>query len=802
MPPFGFPVGLPWSVDILKGQDASMVKAAYHELAQRCSEEIRLAVESGDLDDTVHYLRAGFAYLVSDCPVQPPLPIVVDNLDQLPKRIIDQTVMRLCDIFTDLPRIRLIVPLRPSSLVRRPGFIGLVDMVQHYAPDNAAIVLGRILDGVLLRSAASLSDEPFQICWSEDELTPASPSGMKCFSKSPDSQEVDFLIVASYLLACMLREATEEPGAHDQTFERVFELHPKLRRINASGQVFKELARIICSLTGNSVRATLLAVSRYFQWVFSKNRGMINELLNGLETRQDNPNVGPFGSLAASLLLNTKNMLDSDRIVNVFAPQGDTANYLKPSLTMLRILQHLAHTNTLSFDELSLRLARFGIPRSVCQVSLRSMKHSERRLVWISREENDGEWKGSVDITIAECGLHYQNHLVFQFDYLWPCGQDLYESRNLPILPEKVANACKLLGEMMDVDLLQLAYCRGGFSSHDEFIGANQNTMFCILPLVVASFASICETARRVLELARRNSGENSYAKDIGQPVDTLLWNFETYLGRLLFIAGDPVRAFLDESSQRELMGKARVAVLGLRSSLRTHESEEVISVDAVERALGYGWRETAEERGGFGEGLWMETEDAVSVAARLLSGFLVIGNLKAAEKSAYYTEYIGFLIGKYNERILSAIRPILSAWPSAEELLRGLERCEEDLKTLTGQIERSGAGPATSFAANIDRCQSNLRQIQDELGKARYSHGERAPDVQTVDVRKLAFNRLVRTCEDISRLVLHDEDADTRKRADLFAVRFKVPSSYESKQVAHGFDPNAVRESGSRGYR
>lgn len=338
--------------------------------------------------------------------------IIVDNLDQQPTEHIEAIVNHLHDLAARLPGLRILVPLRPSSITPQ-GFTYNPEYMYHYGPNCYDLVFRRLSRYVLGRSKAELR----------------APIGApRTFVKTPAPEEEFCFLVATYLYALIALRGLR-PAA-DPDADVVPEVHPDLEflhRVSFSGAALQHLSDTLGAIVGTCGRYAIAQLTRYFHHIYMHPFFLTQALAAGLSMGVDAKLHAPYGLVVTALLGDYDGQPGVTALANLYAPTELGANPGRPSLAKLRILAFLAKRYRVYVHDIARELALFGIPYAITIEALNYLHEKNRLLLWFSRN-SDLTRDGKDDeqyVIISEHGQAYLKNLAGDFEYMWFCSQQL-----------------------------------------------------------------------------------------------------------------------------------------------------------------------------------------------------------------------------------------------------------------------------------------------------------------------------------------------------------------------------------------
>ena len=354
-------------------------------------------------------------YWLTRCdPQNPRNLVVIDNLDQQPTDHIEQIVNQLLDLDPHRRGLRLLVPLRPSSIVPH-GFTANIGYMYHYGPNCFDMIYRRLSKNVLLRDRAALTKL----------LRPR-----RATATAPTREELTLFYVATYLYAliCINGQREALAGA-DDVRPNVHSSEANLHNIRLGGAGIQQLADTLEAIVGTCGRYATDQLRRYYDHVYRHAAFLRQIETSGLE-RGAAPRLSlPYGQVVSAILGPPEAELGTNvtGLANLYSAIEPRANPDLPSLAKLRILIALAGRQRRRVRNVLAVLAQYGIPAEVTVEALNYLHAKKRLLLWFSRNADLSLQEVDLEqyVVISEHGIAYLKDLVGDFEYVWFCAQQL-----------------------------------------------------------------------------------------------------------------------------------------------------------------------------------------------------------------------------------------------------------------------------------------------------------------------------------------------------------------------------------------
>jgi hypothetical protein len=387
--------------------EVKTVVREYAKAAIELDKAIQDAIANVPLGKRFTALVLGF-WLRSCNPKSPNNLVVVDNLDQQPTDNIEQIVNHLHDLDIRNRGVRLLLPLRPSSIVPH-GFTKNTNYMYHYGPNCFDVIYRRLQKNLLTLSRAQLVSA--------------------VFATKPSPEEITAVLVATYIYALVCinglsakgrsLDADVRPSVHDD--------HEFLHRIQFAGPAIQQLSDTLEAVVGTCGRYATDQLRRYFDHIYSHPTFLRQVEIAGLAVGTAPRLAVPYGQIVTAVL----GAHDADSgvtgLANLYSPTEFRANPDLPSLAKLRILMFLAGRGRVRVGAVVAALAQNGIPFEIAIDALNYLHLKNRLLLWFSRNADISRTNPDVNqfVVISEHGQAYVRNLVGDFEYVWFCAQQI-----------------------------------------------------------------------------------------------------------------------------------------------------------------------------------------------------------------------------------------------------------------------------------------------------------------------------------------------------------------------------------------
>lgn len=379
------------------------------------------------------------SYCTRNCPDPSRTIFCVDNLDSLGSDVIDKLINSMSSVFRNFQKIKLLLPVRPSSLKGTPTFVDLVDCVYHYGPDPFVLAYKRIFDYITSKSQDYLRAEIG-------------------FNNDLKKHELEYFVATTILYQQILEAGIEQfnsPGSYNikELKKAMHKDHAKLNYLIIDKRIAKGVAGTLHALTGSNARAAIRIINRFYASLHNDWQTLWQSM-EAIKRFNKNIYVGDFKYLVGGLLFDKHGRLAVRGTENLFASDLKGADGSSPSLTRIYILKLLKIKGRMAIGQIVSELGQRGITRKATLFALQSLYDEECFLIWFSVNKALESMTNSTEAAISERGAHYLENLNYRFDYLWACkasisniqfktGEDSFPSR-LELVAELITELAKL----------------------------------------------------------------------------------------------------------------------------------------------------------------------------------------------------------------------------------------------------------------------------------------------------------------------------------------------------------------------
>jgi hypothetical protein len=420
----------------------------YMSAANALDAPIQDAIANIGMSKRFTALIIGF-WLRSCNPQSPNNLIFVDNLDQQPTDHIEQITNHLHDLDVRHRGLRILLPLRPSSIVPH-GFTKNTNYMYHYGPNCFDIIYRRLYKYVLSKSRAELVAEI---------------GHGKPFTAAPSSEEVVCFLVVVYIYAliCINGMRNADVGDDDDVRPNVHADHEFLHRIHFPGAAVQQLADTLEAVVGTCGRYAVDQLRRYFDHVYSHHAFLRQIEAAGL-AKGASPRLGvPFGQVISAVLGAHDADAGATGLANLYSATQVRTNLRFPSLAKLRVLAFLAVRSRVRVRDVIAALAQYGIPWEIAIDALNYLHIKNRLLLWFSRNTDLTKDSPDIDqyVVISEHGQSYLKDLVGDFEYVWFCAQQILAtatSDNIRNFRTRLSDYGQLLADFSRTEWKQMTF--------------------------------------------------------------------------------------------------------------------------------------------------------------------------------------------------------------------------------------------------------------------------------------------------------------------------------------------------------
>ena len=375
--------------------------------------------------------------------------IIVDNIDQQPTEHIEQIVDHLHDLCAKLPGLRILLPLRPSSIAPQ-GFTYTPEYMYHYGPNCFDLVFRRLQKRVLSQS--------------RDALKRTGKGNI--FVRHPTPEEELCFLVAVYLYTSIaLRGLHASADTETVVVPEVHQDLEFLHRVTFSGATLKRLSDTLGAIVGKCGRYAIAQLKRYFHHIYAHPFFLKQVLASTLMMGQSAKLQAPYALIVTALLGDYEGQAGMSALANLYAPTEHGPNPGRPSLAKLRTLAFLSRRFRVRIADVIRELAAYGIPREVAVGALNYLHDKSRLLLWFSRNSDlrGGKADDEQYVVISEHGQAYLRHLVGDFEYMWFCSQQIAARAtgdDYTTFRIRLADYSRLVSEFASTEWMQITFRR------------------------------------------------------------------------------------------------------------------------------------------------------------------------------------------------------------------------------------------------------------------------------------------------------------------------------------------------------
>jgi len=683
--------------------------------------------------DNIDFTTALLRFYLSLCPPNNPQNImVIDNLDHLPTRHIEEIARVVYQISNQISYFQTLLPLRPSS-VFPAGFIKSMEAWYHYGPDCFEMVLHRLERYILQRPRSELREET----QGRDKYFP--------FSSRPSKEEVDFLLVASYLYASVLSMSSQERPTGVVNFDASHSA--LLSNITVSHRAGMEISRTMGALVGTCARYANEQIKRYLNNIYHFPDIVFAALRRSGSGASATTVSVPYKVIIDSIIFDSVGNALTERIVNVYLPTSRSANETMPSTCKIRVLQFLKHWKRVTVTEILRHLALYGVPSEIALASLNSLHKKERLLIWFSENHDlrSEELDGSQYVVISEHGLSYLEHVVGDFEYVWACSaqildQDLRSSR-FNVRLEAYVRLLKGFGE---AEWKQIAFRRAfaGYSSEALYLPVDGALL--TLSILYQSLARAVGSAQPVLLFGSKSNRPERV--DVATELENLLEHVCSLIlewqGKYQLAYGG--RGYLSRYS--ESIDRAREALTALLETCKLGSACRAGVDDVLES-----WRQ--EDEGGYvvrltEAGALATDEDIITRLSKYLRAFLPFPKewLEKADKNVAFDVHVK----RFQQSEVWLGHVLEHRLPSYREVEDGLRQLGRNIVPLITLASEIGAATGTDFYERLLRERDWIEASIERLGQSELTDSHPCTSLEMSE-RKAKFNSIMNIFQDLA---------------------------------------------------
>jgi len=367
-----------------------------------------LLAYTSDPEQALEFTSVVIGFYLSRCSfVHPNNLLIIDNLDHLLTKYIEEIVQQMHSIVARNKGMRVLIPLRPSSIVPH-GFVHDVNYMYHYGPDCFEMILDRVQRGVLSRSCDELTHDAY-------------------FPPRSADDELKIFLIVIYIYAVISSTGMRFRKNKKRAAEHVADDHHWLKHLHLGERTVRNLSQTLDALVGTSARYAITQFRRYLSssyhepWLLRDilHRGVTSGALTRMRLH--------YNFLIVTILGDWEREGDRTRLANLYKATTSSANPGWPSLIKLRILTLLSHSERVLVAQVLDDLAQFGIPAERAIESLNYLSDKYRLLLWFSSNSNLAIRAEDLKqyVVIAEHGLGYLYNVAGDFEYIWFCARQV-----------------------------------------------------------------------------------------------------------------------------------------------------------------------------------------------------------------------------------------------------------------------------------------------------------------------------------------------------------------------------------------
>lgn len=685
-----------------------------------------------DPENSKTFIILALKFLLSKCSQANPLNlIVIDNLDQLLTPTIDAIIKRLYDIAHQTTYLPLLVPLRPSS-ISPTGYVSDTQPKDHYGPNNFQMIKERLEKFVLTRSRTELAQ-------------PRSESNSLPFSHAPSEQELDMLLVVSYIYAKIMNVGVSLTSSERPTI-KLHEDHKFLERIYIGERTLDGLALTVDAFVGVCCRYALNVLKRFFANCYSEAR-MIYEAKKQRRNALEHGLTTTFGySILVYCLLSdaAPGLSREERVANLFEPIPRGRHHGWPTMTKLRILGMLVRNRTRKVNQVLERLELYGIPREVTIEAINSLQDKYRLLIWCSTNEKlrlDDRQHLEADIVVSEHGDEYFKRVVGDFEYLWYCATTLkhIKYQNSPKLTAKLSNYESMIRNLGETEWKQITFYRLRSDCIASSTGIEASAMD-VLGILYSSLARALQgSSIAIAKTEDDNKLVNDFKKHVIDICKLLkLWqkNYQIAFGSNFYLT-----IFEDQISN-------------LQNEMLTIQKNYKTSIVEIENELKELQESWLEDEGPINL-ISMETESEFSDLEKRILDRFNSGRLSWAQpllKNYESSEPASIFICRYIDRREKCIHILSNRLPTFSEASMQFKYMEEDLEGITCN---SNGAASTDLQTRYRWCLTELQFLREEVNEKMEKNKYDVPvecDKEKMTELKSKHNEILSCIEKVAR--------------------------------------------------
>jgi len=474
-------------------------------------------------------------YLNECNPLSPNNLVIIDNIDQVPTELIETLAGYLGQLADRRHELRLVVPLRPSSIMRA-GFVKSSRYLFHYGPDCFEMLERRVSRYVLSRARAEMAETN-----TPDHPTP--------FMKKPTSEELDVFVLTTYLYALVVAAGKALANDRDVADQAAWPAdvhsdHRFARGLKFSPVVMRHFAETLGAVVGTCARYADEQLRRYYEHIYSSS-GLLSEIAAALKYGAHTSLRLPYGSTVTSLLGRSEGDSGYNGLANLYRPTEYTGTGDRPTLAKIRILRRLRSDGSSVVRDVLVGLVQYGIPAEISLEALNYLHTKERLLLWFSRNSDLtlSEDHLNQEVVISEHGEQYLDYVVSDFEYIWFCASKIPGDR-LGKSPSgfraRLDEYSRLMSHVATTEWKQLSFQRAASNAVWDEGSAGRSAEFLTLSLLYRSLTrAVISASRGVLRRADLKSAAKIYKTDIEDMIATVCDAVLLHQARFLCAFGD-----------------------------------------------------------------------------------------------------------------------------------------------------------------------------------------------------------------------------------------------------------------------
>ena len=397
----------PLLTSVVTAETVAELVRAYKEAAH----QIRniLADYESAVEPALDFTSLVLGFYLSRCAATHPNNLLIlDNIDQLGTDYTDECVRNMHALAVQHPGLRVLIPLRPSSLgpftLTANDYPHDIGYLFHYAPDCSLLIRDRLNRHVLTRSRADLA--------ADRQFLPSEPA----------REEMVAFLAAIYIYALLLQGTDGQPSLHLD--------HHWLFSLRVGPRSLRHLRETIDTLVGASGRYAITQLRQYLRGLYREPE-LLQNITAKVGVRGAPTSIGlPYNILLGTLFGGWESEHSGKRLANLYEPTRTAGNPAWPSLTKIRILAMPGAGHRIRVRSIVDELARFGIPAEIVIEALNWLSAKDRPLVWLSHSNDLQSMSNDLNqyAVIDERGQHYFQRVLGDFEYITFCALQIPHS--------------------------------------------------------------------------------------------------------------------------------------------------------------------------------------------------------------------------------------------------------------------------------------------------------------------------------------------------------------------------------------